>query len=246
MVCAAESSCTSLINEALACVTGAIVQVVLPGTTVEEHWYADAISEFDDYRVGAVASAISCSTIAVPVLGIQARQLPRHQWASQRDQDESVFPILNGGYWRRKLLACLEGLFACDALLAAESELAAAVQCLGVSVKRCNEITLYCDQLTVNESGYTQGQQLAKVARAYASLDQSPIKIDSVPVRMGKLAASLLNPNSVSHRLGWTLGLQDCSLVNPIRNRIESAAQAWKNYLQECEYREQSSYRRAA
>lgn len=246
MVSLSGASCTGLINEGIACSVGSIIQVILPGTTVVNRWYADALEDFDDYQIGAMASAISCENISVPVLGLQTRQLPRHQWATMRDKNESVFPILNGGYWRRKLLSCLDGLLSCDSLMAAETELAAALQAMEVDVEIHDEVTLNCEQLTYSESGYSQGQQLAKIARGYASLEQSPVTIDSMPVRMGKLAASLLNPNSVSHRLGWTLGLQDCSLVSPIRSRIEQATQTWNSYLEECEYRSQSSHRRAA
>ncbi len=242
-----QQQSTSMLNEGIFAATGQVIQILFPGTEVDGIWYRDVIEAFEDYQVAAVSSGIHCTSLRSNITGIRASQLPRHQLSSDRDVGETVYPILNGGYFRRKLMTCLNGLIEEDNLVAAETELAAAIQSLGVCVQRYEETRLRTDQLIPghSENGYAEGQHLGRIARAYSALPESLIAIDSLPVRMGKLAASLLNPASISHRLGWTLGLQDSSLAKQIRDRFHAASQSWNTYIEQVEKQHQA-YRRAA
>ncbi len=237
-----------LLNEGIQSAVAPVLQFILPGTEANDLWYRDVLSAFEDYQIGAVAAGIASSHLKATVVGIRASQLPRHQLVRNCDLGETAYPLLNGGYFRRKLLNALDGLMIDDSLVAAETELAIAIQSLGVCVPRYEEATVECRELIpdVLDHGYSEGQHLGRIARAYSMLPESLVAIDSLPVRMGKLAASLLSPASISHRLGWTLGLQDASLVRPVRERFHRARDAWNEYLHQAELQSQSSYRRAA
>ncbi len=229
-----QSTAVDLINEAASAATSRVVQILMPGTVVADGWYEDVLPAFNDRKVAAVAAATNVTGTQNPVIGIRASQLPRRQLVSSIETNEQAFPLINGGYFSRKLLLSLGGLFTEGSLASAEVELALALQATGVMVARYAEAKLSTGQVLPDSKdvGYGDGQMLGRIARAYANLPESPIKLDSLPVRMGRLAASLFNPVSVAHRLGWTFGLQDGSLSRTIANRIAAAQDSWNTYLE--------------
>ena len=242
-----DSSATSLINAAIEKASGSIVQCLMPGTTLSDHWYADVLPAFADSRIGSVAAAIHLTSKSTSVIGLDAEQLPRSEFVPRLDSTARAFPLLNGGYFRREFLECVNGLFSEAPLAVAQTELALAQQSLKLQTARFTEPKIFADAALpkLSTAGFVEGQQLGRLAAAYAALPQSPIHLDSLPVRMGRLAASLFNPISVAHRLGWTLGVQERSMCGPIAERIESAATAWQRYLADSTY-SQADRRRAA
>jgi hypothetical protein len=246
----ASGNVNGLINEAIHASVAPVIQILLPGTIVEAAWFEDVVTAFEnDDELGAVAASVFIQSLSAKVVGLKGSQLTRHQLLADYERNEIALPCINGGYFRRQLLLALDGLIETTSLLVAETELAAAIQSLDTKLVRYDEARIQSKSLafTAEQSGYHEGQQLAQLARAYSSVETSPIQLDNFALRMGKLAASLLNPSSIAHRLGWTLGLQDTSLVKLIADRIQNADDAWQAYLDKCEAdRSRSTYRRAA
>ncbi len=239
---------TELVNIGLHSATAPLVQVILPGTIVEEAWYDEPLELLRNRSVAAVAAPIHLAQADEIAVGVRNSSLPKSQIACQNHRDYNVSPLINGGVFRADLLDSLGGLLEQVSIGSAELDIALVLRAMQADVECCHSVSLSAETVypISRDAGYSEGHSMGRIACGHASVSDAAVKLDSLSVRMGRLAAGLLNPISIAHRLGWTLGVQDSSLSRTISGRVASAREYWSEWSHESQRVDRGSTRRAA
>lgn len=215
-----------LVNIAARQASGTILHTLLPGSLVETNWTAPAVAWFQDSTIGSVSPSVSILEGKSQVYsGLDPHCLPRRAWSQRIRRGENAVASLCGGFYRRQIIQALNGWMPSSQREGAEAELALGLQSLEVRCVAEPESRLYATRSTIEGQmgGYALGHYAGKLAMAYSQLLSLPLASDSLAARIGHLAGGLISPTSVAERLGWVLGVSDCSLIAEIQTRIENA-----------------------
>ncbi len=223
--CDARTNQIGLINQAVAACCSPVIQVILPGTTVENGWMESAVATFQEPSIAAVSPVTVCENASY--FGIDANYLPRRAIVAEDHRQHDCVPMINGGFFRRRTLLALNGFLDIGSREAAEVELGLAIQMLGydADLVHGSVISTSKSNFASQTGAYAFGQLTGQLALAYSLIEGSHIVIESLMTRLGRLATGLMNPTAVADRLGWVFGIRDRSLVTPIANRISQAEQ---------------------
>jgi hypothetical protein len=223
--CDTRTNQIGLINQAVAASCSPVIQVIIPGTTVENGWTESAVSHFEDDAVAAVSPVTVCEN--AEYFGIGANELPRRAIIVDDHRHHECVPMINGGFFRRRTLLALNGFFEVGSREASEVEMGLAIQMLGYDAVLDHDsvITTSKTNFASQTGAYALGQLTGQLALAYSLIEGSQIVIEPLMTRLGRLATGLMNPSAVAERLGWVFGIRDRSLVTPIADRILQAEQ---------------------
>ncbi len=121
------------------------------------------------------------------VWGIQAEWLPRRSLCTRKKISAGLVPLIQGGFYRRRVLLSLDGFFDDGSIATAECEMGLALRCLGWQVANVRESSIEIDDSTplVVSPSYASGLAAGKLARAYASIDGSEVVVDSFIASIG-------------------------------------------------------------
>lgn len=220
------SSMSAQINLAVASACSPYIQVLMPGTTVEEDWFEEALDILQDSTLSAVCVPIIDSQSNNVYKGLAVDSLPHRRIATQ--SQSHVAPLMTGSVFRKRVFNAIGGwLDRCPREIA-EVEMGLLIAALKLEIATAQSSGLYAPKRVAIgvEPGYEIGRMCGQLACAYACIDESGISIDSVARRLGHLASGLMSPKTVAERLGWVMGIRERSLVNVVQQRVESAIES--------------------
>jgi hypothetical protein len=221
------SSLAEQLNLAVRAACSPVVQVVLPGTTVEAGWCDEAIQVLEDTDVHTVSLSYVDTDAGHGVFGIDEAHLPHRQLATCEDQVAG--PLLSGTVIRRRSLLKLGGW--CERIPESliDLELTLLMRTLAVEfeVIESSRLHLPASSGVPKCSPFELGKGCGMLACAYSELPESHIVVEPLVRRIGLLASGLLNPKIAAERLGWVLGVRDRSWSHTIAERVELASEAF-------------------
>jgi len=222
------SSLSERLNLAARTACSPIVQVVLPGTTLEASWSDEGLSWFDDDATHAVSLPIRDASTDRVVFGMNAEQLPHRGMAFSTDSVAG--PLLAGTMIRRRSLLKLGGWseLISESLLDLELTLLMRTLGLGIGVVQSDHLVRDFKAATSACSPFEVGKGCGVLACAYGELPDSHIVIEPLVRRLGHLACGLMNPQVAAERLGWVLGVRDRSLVQYVAQRVDFSHHAFE------------------
>jgi hypothetical protein len=240
--CNRGTSTIGLINQAVAASCSPVVEVIMPGTVVEGGWAESPIIDFEDDMIAAVAPVTYCE--GTPYFGIDAGYLPRRSIVTDDHGQHECVPMINGGFFRRRVLLALQGFIEVGSREASEVEFGLAIHTLGMEAVLNDEsfISTTKSAFASQTGAYAMGQVTGQLAMAYSQIEGSDIVIESLMARLGRLATGLMNPSAVAERLGWVFGIRDRALVAKVGERVSRA----ERYLNRDTAVESQPYRKAA
>jgi len=218
------ASFTEQLNLAVASACSPVVQVLLPGCVVEQHWSDEALYLMKDKTVSAVCLPVADVSTNEVYLGLAGDSLPHRRVTGS--SHNVVGPLLCGGMFRKGTLKNICGwLEPCQREIA-EVDFALMVSALDMRTEIAQQVTIRAPKRVAagQEAGYEIGRACGQLACAYASVEESGVVIDSLAKRLGHLAGGLMSPKSVAERLGWVIGIRDRTFVQAIQNRLELAS----------------------
>ena len=226
-------SWTQQVNEGLRAATAPIVHVLQPGMQVQPDWTEEAVERFLDHDVAAVSLRIDSLADDTSAYGLEAGWLPRRSLARKLRVGREVFPLISGGFFRRRVLLAVDGFMEQLSTEAAEAEFGLAIHALEMRSEVVENVAITSQHSfeTTHHTNYAAGFLAGQLANAYAQMEQSEVETGSFVARLSHLAGGLMSPSSVAERLGWVLGVKDRALVKTIESRISHASQslaAWR------------------
>lgn len=219
------------LNLAVRAACSPVVQVVLPGTTLESGWSEEGLSLLEDDSLHAVALAVRDTSIDRTVYGLDETQLPHRRMAV--DSDNVAGPLLAGTMIRRRSLLKLGGWseLISESLIDLELSLLMRTLELQSSVAETPCMKRDFRMVGLSSSAYEIGKGCGILACAYGELAESHIVVEPLVRRLGHLACGLMNPQAAAERLGWVLGVRDRSLVRYIAQRVDFSHHAFHTPL---------------
>lgn len=218
------ASFSEQLNLAVASACSPVVQVLLPGCVVEQHWCDEALYLMKDKTVSAVCLPVADAFTNEVYLGLAGDSLPHRRVTGS--SHNVVGPLLCGGMFRKGTLKNICGwLEPCQREIA-EVDFALMISALDMRTEIAQQVTIRAPKRVAagQEAGYEIGRACGQLACAYASVEESGVVIDSLAKRLGHLAGGLMSPKSVAERLGWVIGIRDRTFVQAIQNRLELAS----------------------
>ena len=218
------ASFTEQLNLAVASACSPVVQVLLPGCVVEQHWSDEALYLMKDKTVSAVCLPVADVSSNEIYLGLAGDSLPHRRVTGS--SHNVVGPLLCGGMFRKGTLKNICGwLEPCQREIA-EVDFALMVSALDMRTEIAQQVMIRAPKRVAagQEAGYEIGRACGQLACAYASVEESGVVIDSLAKRLGHLAGGLMSPKSVAERLGWVIGIRDRTFVQAIQDRLELAS----------------------
>jgi hypothetical protein len=222
-----STSLAERLNLAVRTACSPIVQVVMPGTTLEPGWSDEAVGLFEDPSIHAVSLAMRDALSDRVVYGVDADQLPHHRMALEADTVAG--PLLAGTMIRRRSLLKLGGWseLISESLIDLELTLLMRTLELNMSVVESPHVVRDFKSSRLAGSPFEMGKGCGILACAYSELPESRIIIEPLVRRLGHLACGLMNPQVAAERLGWVLGVRDRSLVRYIAQRVDFSYHAF-------------------
>jgi hypothetical protein len=226
-----SATLVGLINAALRAARGPIIHILFPGTLVRCGWVDKVVDAFRDLDVAGVAAQVLSK--GNPTMGICSESLPQHCPLRRTKDTTCASPAMQGGFFRKRVLLALDGFLEAS-LEGAEVDFGLSVRVLGMNC-HLEADCLIDGQHAVLPSAlhnYALGHIVGRLGMAYSEIPTSGVKTGSWIAGLGRLAGGLMNPSSVSLRLGWVIGSRDSSLAKPIADRLTRAEEqlsAWRS-----------------
>ncbi len=221
-----NASLTEQLNLAIAAACSPVVEVLLPGATVQTHWCDEGLDMLSDRRISAVCMPVVDTATGEIYFGLSNDSLPHRRVA--HSEKNLGGPLLCGGLFRKRTLRNIDGWMHSSSREIAEVEFSLLATAMELEMVVAENATIHAPKRVAvgQEAGYEIGRACGQLACAYASIEGTGVVIDSVAKRLGHLASGLMSPKTVAERLGWVMGIRDRSLVRTIQTRLESAAAA--------------------
>jgi hypothetical protein len=220
------ASLSSQINLAVASACSPYIQVLMPGSTVDEHWFDEAIDILDSSHVSAVCLPIADAQSEKVFVGLASESLPHRRVST--DVNAATVPLMCGGVFRKKTFRAIGGWFEHSSTEVAEVELGLLIMALRLEIATVSSVGVHAPKRVAvgHEPGFEIGRACGQLACAFASIEDSGIAIDSLARRLGHLASGLMSPKTVAERLGWVMGIRERAFVRTVQSRVESACEA--------------------
>jgi hypothetical protein len=222
------SSLSSQLNLAVASACSPYIQVLMPGTVLENGWYNEALEIISNpsHSISAVCSPIACNDSDEIIVGLSGESLPHRRVTGKASLVAG--PLIFGSVIRKRLFNAVGGwMEGCNREIA-EVEFALLIEALDMEISIAETVGIYAPKRIVHgvEAGYEIGHACGQLACAYSSIEDSGVIISSLAQRLGHLASGLMSPKTVAERLGWVMGIRNREYVLKIRDRIVAATEA--------------------
>lgn len=200
-----------------------LLQVVLPGTTVEPGWADEPIDLLRNDSIHAVALACRDSESGQIEYGLDRSQMPHRRGAASPASVGG--PSLDAMIVRRRSLLKLGGWSPAVSPGLMDLELSLLMQTLHLdfAVEQESRLSRHRCVSPMNTASFDLGKGCGQIACAYSEIEDSFVVIEPLVKRIGQLASGLIHPKLAAERLGWVLGVRDRTLVRSIAERVELA-----------------------